>query len=162
MQGREGGGVVAPNDKCRKPQTVEKDFKEANEKRERWRTQAGITCQNTEQAEAVWGYTFLGFNTKPNALKLCQGDTCMLKSTYKDCTVHHPHRISQSHLLKPAGLCLWCIIKKTVGRCWCVATPWPVLWLILMILAPGCVKRLAWWCAPQKNWSKSRKMKCED
>ena len=29
------------------------DFKGANAKRERWQTQAGITCQNREPAEGV-------------------------------------------------------------------------------------------------------------
>lgn len=124
---REG---VSPNDKCRKPQSVERDFKEGNEKRERWWTEADITCQSKQQVEDIyifWG----GFILKPNALKLKQGDTCMLKSTYK--------HISQSHLLKLVGLCLWCIIKKIVARCWCDATARLVLWLIRMILAPGGV-----------------------
>lgn len=47
-----------------------------NEKRERWQTQAGITCQNRElRASEGAECKGLGFKLKPSALKHCKGDT---------------------------------------------------------------------------------------
>lgn len=62
-------------------------------------------------------------------------------------TVHN----ARSHLLKPSSLCLWCIIKKTAAGHWHVGTSSTVFWLIIMMVAPGCVEQLAWWCAAQET-----------
>lgn len=104
------GGGCAPNDKRRSPQTVENNFKAANERRERWQTGS---CNVSEQrgAEAVWGCTFLGCETNLNSLKFCQGGTC----------AHQVHsRACRLTFLKPAGLCLWWIIQKSEAGRWCV------------------------------------------
>ena len=104
------------------------DFKGANEKRERWQTQAGITCQNRERAEtrASEGeeYKGLGFKTEAECPQTLVNEAPECSSPLTDCTEQHPN--TGPHLLKPAGPCLCCIIKKTVAIRWRVAMPWTV------------------------------------
>lgn len=92
MQGRGRGVLLLMTSVGELRLSRKPDFKGANERRETRQTQAGITCQNREWAEGVWGSRLLnikglGFKVKSDALKHRQRDTWVLKSTYNDCTV---------------------------------------------------------------------------
>lgn len=133
-------GSVVPNDKCRRAQTVEEAWLQRAEQdereRETWRTQAGVMCLSWERVQGR--RVDLGFEPVPSK------------------TDHHPN--THLPLLKPAGLYLWCIIKKTG---WTLVSR-TVFWLTKRDGSPRlCGSTCMMMCATQ-TWSKAWNMKCED